>query len=69
LPATPPLALDNPNPSNVRSALADRSQAATDTAGRAVAGAHPAAGQAVTGAGQTAAGGMRQLPLPGSVLP
>jgi hypothetical protein len=57
------------NPSTTASQIADAGQDVTDTAGVSVARLSPELGGAVAGAGQTAASTVRQVPLPGHIIP
>jgi hypothetical protein len=68
-PATDPIIGTISNPSTATGQVADGAQSVTDAAGVGLARVNPQVGDAVAGAGQTAAGEVRQLPLPKHALP
>jgi hypothetical protein len=68
-PTTDPIIGTLSNPSTAASQVADSAQSVTDAAGVGLTRVNPDVGDAVAGAGQTAAATIRQLPLPQHVLP
>src|SRR3954447_3542869 len=69
VPPAPPIFDTISNPGTTAGQVADGAQAVTDAAGVGVGGVNPDVGAAVTGAGTTVAETVRELPLPGHVLP
>jgi hypothetical protein len=68
-PTTDPIIGTISNPSTTAGQVADSAQSVTDAAGVGLTRLNPDLGNAVAGAGQTAAATIRQVPLPQHVLP
>jgi hypothetical protein len=69
VPPAPPIFDTISNPGTTAGQVADGTQAVTDAAGVEVGRVNQDVGTAVTGAGTTVADTVRELPLPGHILP